>query len=127
MENNQSYISPQSYILPQPISSITIQEKSNLLKAEVNHLSESDYFLKRIVKIIYSQYENCTINTIRRILYKHFNDEYYYIAVNILFPDSTTTDIYFSEILQFSYAPPSITNDNLKTSDMGEELLYKKK
>lgn len=122
MENNN-----QSYISPQPISAITIQEKSNLLKAEVNYLSESDYFLKRIVKIIYLQYENCTINTISRILYQHFNAEYYYILVNISFPDSTTTDIYFSEILEFSYAPPSITNDNLKTSDMGEELLYKKK
>jgi len=55
------------------------------------------------------------------------NDEYYYIAVNITFPDSTTTDIYFSEILEFSYAPPNIMSSNLNTSDMGEELLYKKK
>jgi hypothetical protein len=117
----------QSYILPQPISSITVQEKSNLLKADVNHLSGNDYFLKRIVKIIYSQYKNCTINSINRILYKNLNDEYYYIAVNITFPDSTTTDIYFSEILEFSYAPPNIMSGNLKTSDMGEELLYTKK
>lgn len=126
MGNNQSYV--YSNISPQPISAQTVQEKSNLLQIDMRHLTETNYFLKRIVKGIYQQYPNCTINAIRRVLYiQNFTDEHYYILVNISFPNNRNLNLYFSEILQISYDQPSITNDNLKSSEIGVELLYKNK
>ena len=126
--DNQSYDDNKSYDDNNKISSLMIQNKSDLLQMNTEHSTNTNYFVKRIIKNLYYMYKDFTINSIRRELYKYPNGEDYYIVANISPPnDNTNKDIYFLEILQFSDAPPSISADSHNNSFMAEEFLYKKK
>jgi len=121
--NNQSYDN-QSY--NNKIDGLMIQNKSESLQID-DHSTNTNYFVKRIIKNLYYMYKDFTINSISRELYKYPNGEDYYIVANISLPnDNTNKDIYFLEILQFSDAPPSISADSHNNSFMAKEFLYKK-